>query len=70
MAAAVGFWFVTDNVPFAKRRFCKQGTGCSLLWDSTWTIVSKHLGSLAVGSFVIALCQVLRIALKMLDQFP
>ena len=29
--------------------------------------MSKHLGSLAVGAFVIAICQTLRLGMKLLD---
>ena len=64
MSGAVGYWFVHDNAPGAEHRCCKTGAGLARLADSTWTIVSKHLGSLAVGAFVIAVCQTLRIAMK------
>jgi len=82
MAAAVAYWFCTDNAPpptattsspaaaaaASSRRCCRAGTGCGRLWDSTWTVVSKHLGSMAVGSFVIALCQLLRLVLHAVDR--
>jgi hypothetical protein len=68
MSGAVGYWFVHDNAPGAEHRCCKTGAGLARLSDSTWTIVSKHLGSLAVGAFVIAVCQTLRIAMKVFDE--
>ena len=69
MAAATAFWFVNDNAPTAgSQGCCKAGSGCSRLWGATFTVVAKHLGSLAVGSFCIALCQLLRLMLLALDR--
>ena len=56
-----------DNAPGAEHKCCKTGTGLARLVEASWTIVSKHLGSLAVGAFVIALCQTLRLGMKLLD---
>ena len=56
-----------DNAPGAEHKCCKTGTGLARLVGASWTIVSKHLGSLAVGAFVIALCQTLRLGMKLLD---
>ena len=69
MAAATAFWFVNDNAPAAgSQGCCKAGSGCGRLWGATFTVVAKHLGSLAVGSFCIALCQLLRLMLLALDR--
>ena len=67
MSCAVAYWFVADNKPGEGTTCCKAGTGATRLWDATWTIVSKHTGSMAVGSFIIALCQTVRIVLKAVD---
>ena len=72
MAAATAFWFVNDNAPAAAdgkgKGCCKAGSGCGRLWGATYTVVAKHLGSLAVGSFCIALCQLLRLMLLVVDR--
>jgi hypothetical protein len=67
MSCAVAYWFTYDNAPGAEHKCCKTGTGFTRLASATWTITSKHLGSLAVGAFVIALCQTLRLGMKLLD---
>ena len=75
MASAVGYWFIVDNAPDlgqAKRGrgcCCWGGTGLGLvrLLDATWTIVSKHLGSMAFGALIIATCQLIRIVLKLVE---
>ena len=67
MSCAVAYWFTYDNAPGAEHKCCKTGTGLTRLASATWTITSKHLGSLAVGAFVIALCQTLRLLMKLLD---
>ena len=68
MSSAVSYWFVTDNAPAASgHRCCQAGTGVSRLADATWTVVSKHLGSMAVGSALIAACQTVRLVLYAVD---
>ena len=53
MSCAVAYWFTYDNAPGAEHQCCKTGTGLARLASATWTITSKHLGSLAVGALVI-----------------
>ena len=72
MASAVGYWFIVDNAPRARANracCCWGGTGCGLLRliDSTWTIVSRHLGSMAFGSLIVATVQLVRILLKAVE---
>lgn len=72
MASAVGYWFIVDNAPRARPNrscCCWGGTGCGFvrLIDSTWTIVSRHLGSMAFGSLIVATIQLLRIVLKAVE---
>ena len=69
MASAVGYWFVVDNAPNAppaRSGRCLGPAGCGLtrLLDSTTTVCTKHLGSMAFGSLIIATCQLVRIYLK------
>ena len=69
MASAVGYWFVVDNAPNAPQARsgrCLGPAGCGLcrLLDSTMTVCTKHLGSMAFGSLIIATCQLVRIYLK------
>jgi hypothetical protein len=71
MAAAVSYWFCTTN---AERSGCCGGaarccrgwaSGCGLpgVLDAAWTVTSRHLGSLAFGSFIMTAVQVVRLML-------
>jgi len=66
MAAAVGSWFTTTNAPEGRRR-CPCSIGITELLKATGIIVSKHLGSMAFGSLVIAICQLIRVVLQFID---
>mmetsp|Transcript_19534 Transcript_19534/g.44905 ORF Transcript_19534/g.44905 Transcript_19534/m.44905 type:complete len:245 (-) Transcript_19534:715-1449(-) len=35
--------------------------------DASWTIISRHLGSMAFGSLVMAICQLIRLLLNAID---
>ena len=72
MASAVGYWFVVDNAPNAPQARsgrCLGPAGCGLcrLLDSTLTVCTKHLGSMAFGSLIVAACQLVRICLKAVE---
>ena len=68
MASAVGYWFVVDNAPNApQHRTMYTGCGLCRLLDSTLTVCTKHLGSMAFGSLIIASCQLVRICLKVFE---
>lgn len=69
MSAAVGLWFVTTNAPGNQGCCCGFGTGCSKLRSATALILMKHLGSMAFGSFIIGLCQALRVVLATIDYY-
>ena len=56
MAGAVAKWFVTANVPNSGK-CCKCGFGGAALCASTGMVLAKHLGSMAFGAAVIAICQ-------------
>lgn len=55
IAGAVGVWFFTSNADKGSRRVIAQ---------STWNVFRYHLGSLAFGSFIIAVIQLIRAILK------
>jgi len=55
IAGAVGVWFFTSNSEKGSRRVIAQ---------STWNVFRYHLGSLAFGSFIIAVIQLIRAILK------
>ena len=40
------------------------GIGLGRMADATWTICSRHLGSMAFGSLIIAICQLIRLVLN------
>jgi hypothetical protein len=66
MAGAIAEWFVTTNVP-TYTGCCKCGLGIVSLGASTLTVLLKHLGSMAFGALVIAICQFLQWLLVLLD---
>eukprot|EP00913_Durusdinium_trenchii_P016335 g15354.t1 len=55
IAGAVGVWFFTSNSQKGTRRVIAQ---------STWNVFRYHLGSLAFGSFIIAVIQFIRALMK------
>mmetsp|Transcript_46762 Transcript_46762/g.109466 ORF Transcript_46762/g.109466 Transcript_46762/m.109466 type:complete len:925 (+) Transcript_46762:104-2878(+) len=55
IAGAVGVWFFTPNADKGSRRVIAQ---------STWNVFRYHLGSLAFGSFIIAVIQFIRYLMK------
>lgn len=70
-AGAVSYWFCTTN---AERAGCCGGAarccqglaaGCGLprVLDAAWTVVSRHMGSLAFGSFIMTVVQIVRLVL-------
>jgi len=59
IAAAVANWYVSH------KEMPRWGLGCRLMLDAAWTIASKHLGSMAFGACVIAICQFLRLMLNL-----
>ncbi|KAL1512310.1 hypothetical protein AB1Y20_005572 [Prymnesium parvum] len=70
MAAAVGVWYTTINAPGSSAHgFAGCGTGCSELWDSTFLILAKHMGSMAFGSLILGICQLLRLVLATIDYY-
>ena len=71
MAAAVGVWFTTTNsAENEKHKGCfKCGLGCGELWNATGLILLKHVGSMAFGALVIAICQLIRIVLTTIDYY-
>ncbi|CAE7915874.1 slc44a5 [Symbiodinium necroappetens] len=55
IAGAVGIWFFTSNSDKGTKRVIAQ---------STWNVFRYHLGSLAFGSFIIAVIQFIRYLMK------
>jgi len=66
MAGAVGYWFVSVNAPSTKKNCCPR-LGMVPLCDATWTILSKHLGSMAFGALVITIVQFFQLCMQALD---
>lgn len=59
IAGAVGVWFFTPNAEKGKRR---------AIATSLYNVFRYHLGSLAFGSFIIALIQFIRYCMKYLEK--
>ena len=51
MAGAIASWYVHQNAPSAEKRCCPR-LGFLLLVSSLWTVLSRHLGSVAFGALV------------------
>lgn len=68
MSGAVAKWFVTENAPDSQK-CCKCGFGFQLLCEATGMIIFKHLGSMAFGALIIAICQLIRLVLASIDYY-
>jgi len=64
MACVVAQWFISD----AKDACCGLGIGVGKLAIASWIVFSKHLGSMAFGALLIAICQFLRLILTAIAQ--
>mmetsp|Transcript_16710 Transcript_16710/g.46455 ORF Transcript_16710/g.46455 Transcript_16710/m.46455 type:complete len:795 (+) Transcript_16710:42-2426(+) len=67
MAGAIAWWFVRQN---AVKRTCSgqcPALGVTVMFSSLWTVLSRHLGSMAFGSFLIAVCWTLQLVLQALE---
>jgi len=62
IAGAVGIWFFTPNSEKGKLG------GCEAIRKSNWNVWRYHTGSLAFGSFVIALIQFIRYMMKFFEK--
>jgi hypothetical protein len=60
IAGAVGYWFFHQNTDRSQRR--------GALKTSIWNVVRYHLGSLAFGSFIIAVVQFIRYLMLFLEK--
>jgi choline transporter-like protein 2/4/5 len=69
MSAAVCQWFVTTNAPDGEKKCFGMGTGLSELKSGTGLIVCKHLGSMAFGAFIIAVCETIRAIIMTIDYY-
>jgi len=68
MSGAVAEWYVRTKP--IKDRTCKICTlGCADLWQATGMVLCKHLGSMALGSLIIAICQLIRLVLASIDYY-
>jgi hypothetical protein len=67
MAGAVAWWFVRQNATDRKCLGRCPAPGVIILLTSLWTVLSRHLGSMAFGSLLIAVCWTLRLLLQALE---
>lgn len=66
MAGAVAWWFVRQNATDRKCLGRCPAPGATILLSSLWTVLSRHLGSMAFGSFLVAVCWTLQLLLQAL----
>jgi len=72
IAAAVAQWFVSQG---DDKGWCEViasialGCGCGQMIDASWTVIAKHMGSMAFGSLIIAICQFIRAILHAFDAY-
>jgi len=70
MSAAVGLWFTQINAPGSKEHGVGGCSfGCGELCASTGLILAKHVGSMAFGSLIIGICQLIRLVLTAIDYY-
>lgn len=65
MAGAIANWFKKPSGNGGK--CCRGDFGGAALCASTCMVVTKHLGSMAFGAAIIAICQFIRLVLEGLD---
>jgi len=65
-AGSVCQWFFSHEVGQPKPSF---GLGCGALWCSYWRILRYHMGSMAFGGLITAICSILRWILQTLDYY-
>jgi hypothetical protein len=71
-SATVAHWFVEQG---EHKSWCEtmkticMGCGLGKWLDATWTILFKHMGSMAFGSLLIATCQLIRLCLTAFDHY-
>jgi choline transporter-like protein 2/4/5 len=68
MAGVVAAWYAEQSRHPAKP--CCRGCpslGLCAIGSSLWTVLSRHLGSMAFGAGVIAICNLLQLALQALE---
>eukprot|EP00316_Scyphosphaera_apsteinii_P011557 CAMPEP_0119303818 /NCGR_PEP_ID=MMETSP1333-20130426/5197_1 /TAXON_ID=418940 /ORGANISM="Scyphosphaera apsteinii, Strain RCC1455" /LENGTH=741 /DNA_ID=CAMNT_0007306587 /DNA_START=157 /DNA_END=2382 /DNA_ORIENTATION=- len=72
MATAVVDWYVNqpnewDSICLSK--FCSLFKGCGIgkLFSASFLVASFHLGSIAVGSFIITVCKLINLLFSLLD---
>jgi hypothetical protein len=67
MAGAISKWYVEQKK--AEPGCCTFGLGGENLRAMTCMVVTKHLGSMAFGALVIAICQLIRVVLQAFDYY-
>jgi hypothetical protein len=67
MAGAVAWWFVRQNAADRKCLGRCPAPGATILLSSLWTVLSRHLGSMAFGSFLVAVCWTLQLVLQAIE---
>ncbi|KAL1511023.1 hypothetical protein AB1Y20_005848 [Prymnesium parvum] len=65
-AGAVCQWFFATEIGQPKKSF---GAGCGTCLQSTCRVLRFHLGSMAFGALILAICQIVRYLLGALDYY-